>query len=253
MSLSSIAKSLGSTVKQYGPEILTGIGVAGMITTVILAVKATKPALEKIEEKKEELNIEKLTPKETVEAAWKCYIPTVMVGTASVACIIGASSVNLRRNTALAAAYSLSTTTAKEYKDKVIEMVGEKKEKDIRDNIAKDHIDRNPVSSKEVIVTGNGKTRCYDVMSDRYFESDINTLKSIVNDLNMRMRSDNYISLNDFYYELDLNGIDPRVGDHIGWDISKGLYIQLDFGSHLCEDGTPCISINHVNAPQYIS
>lgn len=252
MNLSNIMKNVGSTLRQYGPEIVTGIGIAGMVTTVILAVAATPSAIVKIEEKKEELEVEELTPKETVEAAWKCYIPATMVGVASIACIVGASTVRLQRNTALAAAYSLSATTAKEYKDKVVEIFGEKKEKEVRDGVAKDHIEKNPVTNKEIIVTGNGKTRCYDVMSDRYFESDINTLKGIVNDLNMRMRSDNYISLNDFYYELDLNPIDPRVGDHIGWDIGKGLYIQLNFGSHLCEDGTPCISIDHVNAPVYL-
>lgn len=251
MNVTSLVKTIQTAAKHHTPEILTGIGLAGMLTTVVLAVKATPKAIKKIEEKKEELEVEKLKPQETVKAAWACYVPATMVGVASAACIVGASSVHLRRNAALAAAYSFSTATAKEYKEKVKEIVGEKKEKEVRDSIAGDHIQKNPMPKGDVFIAGQGDMKCYDVLSDRYFPSNINKIKGIVNDLNMQMRNENYISLNDFYYELGLNGLHD-VGDNIGWDINKGLYIEIDYSSHLDENGVPCLAISHVNAPQYI-
>ena len=38
-SLASIAKSVRTAMKKHSPEILTGIGIAGMITTTVMAGK----------------------------------------------------------------------------------------------------------------------------------------------------------------------------------------------------------------------
>ena len=54
-SLASIAKGVRTAMKKHSPEILTGIGIAGMITTTVMAVKATPKALILLEEKKDEL------------------------------------------------------------------------------------------------------------------------------------------------------------------------------------------------------
>lgn len=104
-SLASIAKGVRTAMKKHSPEILTGIGIAGMITTTVMAVKATPKALILLEEKKDELDTDRLEPKDIIKTAWPCYIPAVVVGSISVFCLIGASSTNLRRNAALATAY----------------------------------------------------------------------------------------------------------------------------------------------------
>ena len=136
--ISALMKNAQVWMTKHSPEILTGLGIAGMITTTVLAVKATPKALRLIDDRKDELGMyydEKLPVIETVKAAWKPYIPVVVTGGVSIACLVGASSVNLRRNTALAAAYHLSETALSEYKEKVIETIGEHKEKNIRDKI----------------------------------------------------------------------------------------------------------------------
>ena len=79
-SLSVVAKQFWLSTKKHSPEILTGIGIAGMITTVVIAVKSTPKAIKLIEEKKTEHNAETLTPLETVKAAWFCYIPSTVIG-----------------------------------------------------------------------------------------------------------------------------------------------------------------------------
>ncbi len=246
-SLSSIAKSVRTAMKKHSPEILTGIGIAGMVTTVVMAVRATPKALVLMEEKKEEYGADKLTVKETVEAAWRCYIPAAVVGTASIACLIGASSTNFHRNAALATAYTLSESTLKEYQKKVVETVGEKKEQTIRESVSKEKMNANPV--REIILTEKGgNTICYDVLSGRYFKSDRDKIMQAMNKLNRQMRDETYVTLNEFYYELGLDG--TKMGDMLGWNIDKG-YIDLNFSSHLDANGTPCLVIDYQVAPVY--
>ena len=246
--LSKIAKNIRITISKHSPEILTGIGIAGMVTTTVMAVKATPKAIELIEEKKNDDDVDKLSFVESVKTAWTCYIPAAVTGSLSIACLVGASSVNVRHNAALATAYTLSESALKQYQGKVIEAIGEKKEQSIRNAVAKDRIDRNPVSSREVIITERGNTLCYDVISGRYFKSDIDKLKKVENELNRRMRDEMYISLNEFYYEIGLNPI--GIGDDLGWNIDNG-YIDLRFSSQLASDDTPCLVIDYGYGPRY--
>ena len=131
-----------TTLVKHSPEILTGIGIAGMVTAAVMVGRATPKALILIEERKEETGVAQLAPVETVKATWKCYIPAAIVGTTSIFCIIGGTSASLRRNAALATAYAISENALKEYREKVVEEIGEKKERVIRDAIAKDRIDK---------------------------------------------------------------------------------------------------------------
>lgn len=247
--LSEIFRNAKIAVSKHGPEILTGCGVAGMIVTTVLAVKATPKALELIEEKKKKDWVEKLTPVETVKTAWKPYVPAAVTGVTSVVCIIGASSVNARRNAALAAAYTLSETALKEYRDKVVETLGEKKEQNIRDKVAKEQIEKKPVSQSEVVFTDKGKSLCFDPYSSRYFTNDIESIRQAANNLNEQMLHSimGYASLNEFYDEIGLPRTD--IGDEIGWNTEN--LIKLDISSHVTDDGRPAIVIGHYNRAQY--
>lgn len=248
ISISQIMKSTQSTLAKHSPEILVGLGIVGMFTTVVLAVKATPKAHMLLEEKKEEKEVEKLTTVETVKTAWKCYIPAAVTGVVSTACIIGASAVNIKRNAALATAYTLSETALKEYREKVIETIGEKEEEAVRDAIVKDKVDKNPVVNKEVIYTGRGETLCYDVSGGRYFMSDKETIRRIENDLNKQMLSEHYISLNDFYYELGLKPV--ANGDELGWNLDSG-FIDVHFTWTEGDKGEPCLALSFHVAPRY--
>ena len=265
--MSKLLKGAKVTLTKHSPEILTGIGIAGMLTTTILAVKATPKALELIEKKKEEINdqkfdkefnkdgdlrnyheVNKLSFGDTFKAVWKCYIPAAVTATASIACLIGASSVHIKRNAILATAYQLSETALTEYKEKVIETVGNKKEEVIRDKVNKERLEKNPVSKNEIIVTEQGNTLCYDHMSGRYFKSDIEKIKKAVNELNERILHDFYVSLNDLYDVLGLHSI--SLGDKLGWNSDMGL-VRVNFSSQLADNGTPCLVIDFDRPPKY--
>ena len=112
---------------------------------------------------------------------------------------------------------------------------GEKKERGVRDAIAKDKIDKNPVSNSEVYITKKGDTLCYDTISGRYFKSDIDKIKKIENELNRRLISEMYISLNEFYYELGLQC--TKTGNDLGWNVGEGL-IDIRFSAQISEDNT---------------
>ena len=238
-----------TSITKHSPEILTGIGIAGMITTTVLAVKATPKAICLIEEAKEEKG-EDLTKAETVKSCWKAYIPAAATCVASTACLIGASSVSIRRNAMLATAYKLSETAFSEYKEKVVETIGDEKEKIVREKVSEERIKKNPITKNEIIMTDYGDTQFYETLSGRYFKSDIEQIKKVVNYLNKDMLQDMFgtISLNEFYDELELERID--LGDELGWRVDKGL-IEIDFTSKIADNGKPCIVLDYINAPYY--
>ena len=252
LNVSKLCKDAKVMVSKRSPEILTGLGIAGMISTTVLAVQATPKALDLIaraEDKKfDNGHGNKLTVSEKMKVAWKPYIPAFISGVASISCIVGASSVNARRNAALAAAYNLSQTALTEYKDKVVETIGEKKEQAIKDKIAKEKVEKDPVSKSEVIITEKGNTLCYDAATGRYFRSDIDKIKNAVNELNFRLLNEMYVSLNDFFSELGLSHTD--LGDDLGWNIDGGK-IEVDFSSQIADDGTPCLVVGYLVAPRY--
>ena len=246
--LATIVKDIRKFASKRSPEILTGIGIAGMITTTILAVRATPKALKLIEEQKEEESVDELSSFEVVKVAWKPYIPAMVTCIASTACLIGASSVNTKRNAALATAYKLSETALSEYRDKVVETIGEKKERIIRDKVAEERVKKNPVSKNEVIVTGNGKTLCFDPISGRYFMCSIETIKKAENTLNKQMLHDisGYVSLNEFYDELGLDH--TSIGNDLGWNTNQ--LIDIDFSSQLNDNGEPSVVLDYLVAPK---
>ena len=243
----NIFANFGKAIGEKSPEILAGIGIAGTVTATVFAVKATPKALRIIEN--EELDKQKkLTAKETVLATWKVYIPALMIETGAVACLIAASSVRLRRNTALAAAYRLSETALNECWGKMTETVGEKKVREIKEEICKSRADNDPPAENRVVVTKKGETLCYDAISGRYFKSDIETIKQAVNKLNYRLIQEQFITLNEFYEELDLPDI--KIGYDLGWLVDKGL-IDICFGANISETGEPCIAMNYEVVPEY--
>jgi hypothetical protein len=236
----------GNSLRINSPTILTGLGVAGLITTVVLAVKATPKALLLLKESDEYLGYKTTSdPVTTIKVAWRPYAPAIIMGGVTVGCMIGANTINLRRNAALASIYSLTEATLREYQSKVVETIGEKKEKKIKDDIAKDRIDKNPSLNKGIIYTGKGDTLCYDTLSGRYFKSDMEFLRKIQNDVNRDIINHMWLSLNELYSELGLKGI--KIGDDIGWNTDN--LVEFEFSAQLSDEGVPTMVIDYATKP----
>ena len=241
MDIKKIRNNVVNAISDKSPEILIGFGLAGMLTSTVLAVKATPKALDILEQEDRELS-----KVDKVKLTWKCYAPVAIGYCASAACIIGANSVNSKRNAVLAGAYKISEAALLEYRDKVTEVLGEEKEKEIRDSIAEDRV-RKTERKGEVIVAGKGDTLCYDMHSGRYFKSNMDEIKRKLNEINYKLMQDNILSVNDFYDQI---GLDPiNTGYDFGWLVDDGL-IQLYFTSILTEDGQPCLAVHFDNMPR---
>jgi len=239
---------LRTTVEKHAPAILTGVGITGMITTTVLAVKSTPKVYEIIEDRKDELETTKLSFKETISLSWRHYIPAITTGVFSTACLVSAAGVNAKRSAALAAACTLSENALREYTQQTLETVGNIKEHEIREKIGEKRIKDNPISTEEVhICEGSGEQLCYDGMSGRYFKSDMESLRRAENNLNRRMLEEMAISLNDYYYELGLKS--NTVGEIVGWDVDDGM-LNLSISSILSETGKACIFVEPELPPQ---
>lgn len=253
-SIKTTFRILGKKMSKHSPTIATvaGIGFGG--ATVYLAVKETPKALKLIEEKKRDIReetgecVDKLNVVDTVKTTWKCYLPAFTTGVISVLCIAGANSIHARRNAALIAAYKLSESSFLEYKGKVLEAIGEKKEKSVREAVAQAKLDKDPVTNKEVFITEKGETLCYDALSGRYFKSDQNQIEKAVNNVNRSMINHNSSSLNYMYYELGLDG--TTLGNDLGWNIDMGT-IKAEYHAILASDGTPCLAVEFDKKPVY--
>lgn len=240
-------------LRKNSSTILTCIGAVGVVATSVMAVRATPKALARIEEAKVEKG-EPLTKLEVVNVAGPAYVPTVVTGAATIACIFGANILNKRQQAAITSAYALLDQAYKEYKDKVDELYGEEAGKNIRSEIAKDHYEESgrpqPTGKKQLF---------YDFYSGRYFESTPDLVQWAEYELNRSVVVNDGASVNEFY---DLLGLEELPGlEDTGW-ASGQIYemywhawvefehetVVLDDGGEY-DEGLECIVIHMPMAP----
>lgn len=214
--LQQMCYKAGSYLKRHSSTILTCIGVVGVVGTSVMAVRATPKALRLIDEATDEKG-EKLTKLETIKVAGPAYIPSIVMGTATISCIFGANVLNKRQQASFASAYALAENAYKEYRNKVKELLGEETDNQIRDAIAKDK--REDI---DVYVPGYGSLDSsgeiklfYESYRGKYFESTIEAVQNAEYHLNRNFAMRGYAALNEFYEFL---GLSPtKEGDVLGW------------------------------------
>lgn len=225
-------------VRKNGSTILTILGTVGVVTTAITAIRATPKAMKLIEEAKEEKG-EDLTKWETVRATGTVYLPTLVVGTATIVTIFGANMLRQRQQAALLSAYTLLDQAHKEYKQKTIELYGDDADKEIRSEIAKDNY--NEESFYDEYEEDDGKTLFYDQFSRRYFRSTMEDVLKAEYNINRKLAVNGGAYLNEFYEFLDLALISS--GQELGW--SSGTleshywanWIEFDHEKFETDDG----------------
>jgi len=224
------------------------MGVTGVLTTAYLTVRATFKAAEEIHKENHKVHIHDLSmpPKDKVRLAWKFYIPPAISATLTVAAIITANRVGSRRAAALAAAFTVTERAFEEYRTKIVERLGEKKEESFRAEIAQERVTSRPPEDRSIIVTGNGSVLFMDGYSGRYFLSTVEEIRTAENDINHRVIHDNYASLTDFYELIGLPS--TSVSDEVGWNLDKLLDIRLS-GSLTPANNKPCIYMEFTVLP----
>lgn len=227
-------------VTSNSPTILTATSVVGVAATAFFAGKGSFEAADLIREKETEED-KQLTGRDKfikrAKLVWPCYIPAVVSGAATVVAIVGGSHIQSRRASAAATAFTITEAAFSEYREKVAQQFGDRKEKDIRTQIAQDHINKGNI----VIVGGKGSVLCCERLTMRYFMSDMETLRKAQNRINHLQNHEYYVTMDQFYDELDL--AHTTESNKLGWDSSK--LMELEFSTILSPDGVPCIAFEY--------
>lgn len=236
MKLKEIKTNIGRSLHKNSPSIFTGIGISGVLTTAYLASKASFKVADDINTQAS-LGRPELSRKEKFKTYWPYYIPTVLSAGITIGCVVGGARIGNKR---AAAAYSLLTVSEKaftEYKEKVVEQFGAKKEQTIRDEIAQDRVNKT-FDKNAVVVIGSGNVLCFDMFSGRYFNCNMDTLRKAENRINAKLLREMYATVSDFYYLVNLPY--TSISSDCGWNSDKLL--ELSFSTVLSDDGQPCIA-----------
>ena len=233
-------------LKRNSSTILTVLGGAGVVATAVTAVKATPKAIKLIEVYEEQKG-EDLTTLEKVKVAGPHYIPAILIGAGTIACIFGANVLNKRNQASLMSAYALIDNSYKEYKKKVEELYGKEANTQVQQEIAKDKYKENDIQKED------DELLFYDEFSGRYFNATMERVLVAEYQVNRELHNTGHDTLNHFYEMVGLNPIDG--GDALGWS-EGGNYERywqswLDFRHNkvVMDEGLECYIITMFEEP----
>ena len=247
--ISKVGKSIAMVVSKNSPGILTGLGVAGVVTTAVMAARVTPQAMAKLADLEHEYRMSyefegHPTFMEKAKHVWPLYLPAAGVGTMTITCIFLANRIQENRIAVALGAYSIAETALQEYQEAVLNETGSKTFEAVKDQVAQQRIEKNPLTEPTETYRG-GETLCYEPLSGRYFYSDIEYLRKSQNTLNHRLINDVWIDLNELYSEIGLE--QTKMGDKLGW--SPDHLIEFNFRTMLANDSTPCLVLDFTQDP----
>ncbi len=237
--------------RKHKPEILLVTGIAGMIFTGVVLVNATIKSTKQVEKYKEEHPEEKITKRKIIKITWKNYILPIASFAGSTVSLGASNRISAGRNAALMTAYTMSNTALNEYKEKTKEIVGAKKEQEIKEAVAQAKTDKIDIPNSIIL----NEDECWFIESwtGRPFKSTWNKVLKIVNNLNAEAMGSisGRITLSDFCEELGLKR--TKGTDSVGWSVTddgtRGL-LEVELVATV-KDDKPIGEIYYVNMPKY--
>ena len=242
----------GLKIKKHSPEILLATGTVGIVASTVMACKATLKVEEIVDEAKEKIDTihnvsadpamaEKYSEEDgkkdlaivytqTAVKFIKLYGPSVTIGVASLACMIGSNRILNKRNAALAAAYAAVDKSFKEYRGRVIERFGKQMDRELRYNIKAQEIEettvdangKETVTKKTVDVMDPNSYSQYAIVfddSNEGWDPDPERSKYFLiqqqNWANERLKSRGHLFLNEVYDMLGAKR--TKAGAQVGW------------------------------------
>ena len=256
MNLNAISRTISRGVlhlRNASPELLTGLGVAGVVATAVLASLATLKVEEVVEEHTQALeNVERSSGDmddatyagrktrvflDTTVNLAKLYGPTILVGVASIASLIGSNRILRGRNVALAAAYQAVATAYDQYRSRVRAEYGEDVDNDFHRGIKPDEKGLRLYNYETGEVTTNEDigyspyARIFDASSrlwEKSPETNMFVLTKIQKIFNDKLEAEGHVFLNDVYTALGF----PKTpaGQIVGWLWNGDGDNFIDFG-----------------------
>jgi hypothetical protein len=156
----------------------------------------------------------------------------VTTGVISIACVIFANHMNLKRYATLLAMYKISEDNKDRIEEQMRKLLGNTKTEEVFDAVNKELVKETPLEPEMIIQTGKGNTRFMDGLSRQRFYSSPQEVGAAFNRLNHRLMLDDSVCLNDLMDELGILPLDPRyilgtdvggssLGDRLGWKMDK--------------------------------
>lgn len=249
--MSRTINKFGLKVKKHSPEILLVAGVVGVVTSAVMACKATTKVNDVLANAKEQTDrVHEVLADENIPAEQyseedskkdlaiiyaqtglnlvKLYGPAVLLGGLSIASILASNNIMRKRNIALAAAYTAVDTSFKEYRQRVVERFGENLDKELRYNIKAEEVDTivtdengNETVVKEAVNVAHDKSdyaKCFDEYNPNWTkDANLNFcfVKQVQNYMNEKLQRDGYVFLNDVYSALGF--LKTPAGQLVGW------------------------------------
>ena len=242
--IKNVLNKVKFNVVKHSPEILMGIGIAGVVTSTVLACRSTLKVQEILDYKEKNMNNIKEVLDEgredyteedarkdktiimttTALRIMKLYAPSVIIGAGSIACLLQSHNVMRNRNAGLAAALAATTESFKQYRERVTEKYGDEVDKEMRYGIKKEKKEKDGKKTKEEIIVGcdehelSGYARYFNE-NNMYWSEDpqynMMFLRQNQNWANDKLISQGYLYLNDVYDALGFPK--TKAGQVVGW------------------------------------
>lgn len=247
----NIIQTAGRFFKKNASTILSLIAVGGVVGTGYLAARGTKKAIAALDVAKENKG-EELTKWEVVQVAAPAYIPAVITGTSTVACIFGTNVLNHRQQAAMVSAYALLENSYKEYKKKFTELYGETADAEVRKEIAKDKVEETHL--KKALPQPSGeKLLFFEELSGEYFEATEAEVLYAEYHFNRNFVLAGHALLNQLY---DWYGLPhTKAGEVLGWNLYDGecfygyRWVDFEHNRVVLDDGLEVYVISMPFAP----
>lgn len=236
------------TSRKFTIASATVLITSGIIMTAITAIKDT-PKVERLLNEATEDKGEDLTTVEKAEICAKGYWKTIAMASITILLVAGMVALEEKNYASLACAYTLAEDKIIKYKDAVFDVVGDKKVGQVLDKVCENQMKESPINNTTIINTEKGKSLFFDTWTGRYFYSDMETIRRVLNDINRMMIDEDYVSADEFYWKLGLP--ESGAGAKLGWTLAHNKNIDIRWGSVLTEDGVPCVTMTWVEEPVF--
>lgn len=240
-------KKIKQSVIKHSPFVLSCLSSFGLVATVASSISVTPKAMETIKHdsrKKHDGDPYAYSKVEAIQSCWRYYIPSLLIGSATIACIFGANTLNRRNQASMTSAYALMDQSYKKYRTAANSVFGDDADKKIKAEIAKEkyissgygylyqpHLD----TSDEILF--------YDDYSMRFFKSTMAAVLNAQYHFNRNLSLRGCVTVNEFYGFLGIDNVEN--GDDFGWVIDalvESNIMWLDFENEFIEleDGIEC-------------
>ena len=261
-------------IKKDPTPMLTALSVGGVVLTGILSVRAVPRAIRIIEEEKayreamadkraakEEKTLgkdydevyervyEPITKKDIFRLTWKYYVPPVLCGVLTIACIVGNNRITVMRQAAMAASYEVLRNSFDDYRYHVKESLDKKKYEEIEQKIREDKIERvlndAPLTQKDydILDAEAGAAVFVEPTTGHRFVSTYEKVYRAIDDVNeildSNRGSENFVSVATLLKMAGDTNSYSEVAKNKGWQarpfekaIDKQSFLQPTIGWH---------------------